>query len=77
MNNSEVVSVLNRLARCCWRGHECFRRAAESVHNSEFRRLFNIFSQQRAQFITELKAESSRLGGNAGMGAETGRPGGN
>ena len=40
---------------------------------SEFRRLFNIFSQQRAQFVSELEAEVHRLGGNvAKAGIRTG-----
>ena len=66
MNNHEVISVLNNLIETCRRGQNVFRNAAESIQNSEFRRLFNIFSQQRAQFITELQAELHRLGGEAG-----------
>jgi uncharacterized protein (TIGR02284 family) len=55
--------VLNNLIETCKRGQTVFRSAAESIQNSEFRRLFNIFSQQRAQFVTELQSEVSRLGG--------------
>jgi uncharacterized protein (TIGR02284 family) len=33
--------------------------------------LFNIFSQQRAQFITELQSEVHRLGGEAAKGIDT------
>src|SRR5262247_34875 len=65
MNNHEVISVLNNLIETCRRGQNGFRNAAESIQNSEFRRLFNIFSQQRAQFITELQSELHRLGGEA------------
>jgi uncharacterized protein (TIGR02284 family) len=64
MNNNQVISILNKLIEACSSGHEGFRNAAESTQNSEFRRLFNIFSQQRAQFVTELQAEVHRLGGN-------------
>jgi uncharacterized protein (TIGR02284 family) len=64
MNNNEVISILNNLIKTCKRGQEVFRNAAESIQNSEFRRLFNIFSQQRAQFMTELQAEVHRLGGD-------------
>ena len=64
MNNNEVIAILNDLIETCRDGQEGFRTAAENIRNSEFRRLFNIFSQQRAQFVTELQAEVHRLGGN-------------
>jgi uncharacterized protein (TIGR02284 family) len=66
MNNNEVISILNGLVETCERGERVFRSAAQGIRNSEFRRLFNIFAQQRAQFITELQAEIHRLGGDAG-----------
>jgi uncharacterized protein (TIGR02284 family) len=65
MNNNEVVSILNRLIKTCRNGEETFKTAADNIRNSEFRRLFNIFSQQRAQFVSELEAEVHRLGGTA------------
>src|SRR5438552_449960 len=68
MNNNEVIAILNDLIETCTDGQESFRVAAESIRNSEFRRLFNIFSQQRAQFVTELQAEVHRLGGDVGKG---------
>src|SRR5215471_18277985 len=68
MNNNEVVSILNKLIETCGKGQDTFRNAAENIQNSEFRRLFNIFSQQRGQFITELQAEVHRLVGGAGKG---------
>jgi uncharacterized protein (TIGR02284 family) len=71
MNNNEVISILNGLVETCKRGQDVFRSAAEGIRNSEFRRLFNIFSQQRAQFISELQGEIHRLGGDAG---KTGSP---
>ena len=64
MNNNEVISILNDLIETCKDGQEGFRTAAENIRNSEFRRLFNIFSQQRAQFVTELQSEVHRLGGD-------------
>ena len=70
MNNHEVISVVNNLIETCRRGQNVFRNAAEGIQNSEFRRLFNIFSQQRAQFITELQSEVHRLGGEAGKSDE-------
>ena len=63
MNSNDVVSILNKLIETCRTGQHTFKTAAESIQNSEFRRLFNIFSQQRAQFITELQSEVNRLGG--------------
>src|SRR5262245_60804137 len=64
MNNTEVISMLKNLVETCRRGQKGFQNAADTIHNSEFRRLFNIFSQQRVQFITELQSEVHRLGGN-------------
>jgi uncharacterized protein (TIGR02284 family) len=73
MNSSEVIAILNDLIETCRDGQECFRIAAESIRNSEFRRLFNIFSQQRVQFVSELLAEVHRLGGDvAKAGSQTG-----
>jgi uncharacterized protein (TIGR02284 family) len=74
MNNNEVIAVLDGLIGTCKRGQDGFRNAAETIQNSEFRRLFNIFSQQRAQFISELKSEVHRLGGDSAGEAE-GMPG--
>ena len=66
MNNNEVISILNDLIDTCRTGQASFHSAAESIQNSEFRRLFNIFSQQRAQFVSELQSEVHRLGGETG-----------
>jgi len=70
MNNNEVISILNGLVETCKPGDEVFRGAAENIRNSEFRRLFNIFAQQRTQFVSELQAEVHRLGGDVGTVAE-------
>ena len=61
MNNGEVISILENLITKCEKRRDSFRNAAENIQNSEFRRLFNIFSQQRAQFVSELRAEVHRL----------------
>jgi uncharacterized protein (TIGR02284 family) len=66
MNNHEVISILSDLVETGKDGEECFRNAAEHIANSEFRRLFSIFAQQRLQFVQELQAEIHRLGGDAG-----------
>jgi uncharacterized protein (TIGR02284 family) len=64
MTNNEVIPILNGLIQTCREGEKTFTTAAENIHNSEFRRLFNIFSQQRAQFFSELQTEVHRLGGS-------------
>jgi len=71
MNNSEIVAILNDLIETCRDGQEGFRTAAENIRNSEFRRLFNIFAQQRGQFVTELQAEVHRLGGAVKQGGSS------
>jgi uncharacterized protein (TIGR02284 family) len=71
MNNNEVISILHNLIETCKKGQDGFRNAAEGIQNSEFRRLFNIFSQQRAQFVTELHSEKHRLGGDQIESSET------
>src|SRR5262249_18222630 len=63
MGNDEVIAILNSLIETCKDGQDAYRTAAENISNNEFRRLFHIFSQQRAQFMTELQAEVHRLGG--------------
>jgi uncharacterized protein (TIGR02284 family) len=63
MNDPELITVLNDLIETCTDAQEQFRLAAEHTCNSEFRRLFNIFSQQRAQFVSELLTELHRLEG--------------
>jgi uncharacterized protein (TIGR02284 family) len=68
MSNNDVIKILNKLIETCRDRQDGFRTAAENIHNSEFRRFFNIFSQQRAQFVTELQAEVRRLGGEPADG---------
>ena len=63
MNNNEVVEILNGLIETCKNCQEVYRASADTIRNSEFRRLFTIFSQQRAQFASELQEELHRLGG--------------
>jgi uncharacterized protein (TIGR02284 family) len=71
MNNNDVISILKNLIETCRAGQNTFRSAADSAQNSEFRRLFNIFSQQRTQFVAELQSEVNRLGGTAGGDNDT------
>jgi uncharacterized protein (TIGR02284 family) len=64
MSHKELIAILNDLAEVCSERQKGFRWAADHISNVELRRLFNIFSQQRAQFLTELQAEVHRLGGS-------------
>jgi len=73
MSNDEVIEVLNDLIETSTDGQERFHVAAEKVSNNEFCRLFNIFSQQRAQFISELQEEVHRLGGSQRDNGSTAR----
>jgi uncharacterized protein (TIGR02284 family) len=74
MGNNDVIDILNLLIETCKDGQEGYRAAATNIQNSEFRRLFNIFSQQRAQFVSELQSEVHRLGGEpATEGSVAGR----
>jgi uncharacterized protein (TIGR02284 family) len=65
MGNNDVIDILNDLIETCRDGQEGYRVAAANIQNSEFRRLFNIFAQQRVQFVSELQSEVHRLGGEA------------
>lgn len=64
MNNDEVISTLNELIETCKDGENGYQTAAENIENGEYKQLFNQYSQQRAKFANELKAEVSRLGGD-------------
>ncbi len=64
MNNEEVISTLNDLIETCKDGKNGYQTAAENIENSEYKKLFNEFSQQRENFANELKAEVGRLGGD-------------
>ena len=63
MNDS--ITVLNDLIETCKDGEEGFKQAAEGVKDAQLRALFLQYSQQRAQFASELRALVSRLGGKA------------
>ena len=63
-DNDNVTSTLNNLIETCKDGENGFRTAADGVKNSELKTLFNTYSQQRAQFASELQAEVRNLGGD-------------
>jgi len=62
--NDETVSTLNNLIETCRDGQKGFQTAAEGVTDPEFKRLFEQYSQQRAQFVGELQSEVRQLGGD-------------
>jgi uncharacterized protein (TIGR02284 family) len=59
-DTSNAVSTLNGLINLCRDGVEGFRLAAENAKSTELKSLFTRYSQQRAQFATELQAEVAR-----------------
>ncbi|MGQ0763801.1 MAG: ferritin-like domain-containing protein [Acidobacteriota bacterium] len=71
LDNDEVISTLNNLIETCKDGQDGFRTAAEGVKNSELTKLFNTYSQQRAQFASELQSEVRSLGGESEQSGST------
>ena len=61
--SKEVIRTLNNLIETCRDGQEGFRQAAEAVEDRELQSLFDSYSRQRSQFISDLQAEVRRLGG--------------
>jgi uncharacterized protein (TIGR02284 family) len=57
----ETGSTLNELIQTCKDGETGFRAAAESVEDSNLRRLFESYVQQRVEFAAELQLEVRRL----------------
>lgn len=61
--NDDIISTLNNLIQTCKDGADGFREAAEGVKSDDLRDLFTRYTQQRAQFATELQDEVRKLGG--------------
>jgi uncharacterized protein (TIGR02284 family) len=57
----DVASTLNQLIQTCKDGENGFRTAADAVDDPNLRRLFESYSQQRAEFAAELQPEVERL----------------
>lgn len=62
-DNDNVISTLNNLIQTCKDGADGFREAAEGVKSDDLRDLFTRYTQQRAQFTSELQDEVRKLGG--------------
>ena len=61
--NDDTISTLNNLIQTCKDGADGFREAAQGVKSDDLRDLFTRYSQQRAQFTTEIQDEVRKLGG--------------
>jgi uncharacterized protein (TIGR02284 family) len=62
VTSGDIASTLNNLIQTCKDGSDGFREAAKGVQDDELRDLFTRYSQQRAQFATELQDEVTKLG---------------
>ncbi len=62
-HQEKVISTLNKLIETCKDGEEGFRNAAEHMKTTAHKELCIQYSQQRAQFASELTREVQRLGG--------------
>jgi uncharacterized protein (TIGR02284 family) len=56
-----VVSTLNQLIQTCIDGENGFAAAAQAAEEPSLQRLFQSYSQQRAEFAAELELEVRRL----------------
>jgi uncharacterized protein (TIGR02284 family) len=64
IDNDNTISTLNNLIETCRDGQNGFQAASDGVNNSELKKLFLGYSQQRAQFAGDLQNEVRRLGGD-------------
>lgn len=54
-SNDDVISVLNNLIETCRDGQNGFQAAAEGITQTEVKKLFAQYAQQRAQFVGERR----------------------
>jgi uncharacterized protein (TIGR02284 family) len=60
-----TITVLKDLIETLKDGREGFKTAAEDAKDSELRALFTQFSDQRAQFVSELQSRLQLIGADA------------
>lgn len=60
--DSDVIKALNDLIEICKDGENGFRTAAEGIEDPTLKRLFESYSQQRAEFAAELQSQVRRAG---------------
>ncbi len=63
VNREELILSLNDLIEACRDGESGFQTAADYVKDPELKKRFNQYSEQRAQFASELQSEVRQLGG--------------
>jgi uncharacterized protein (TIGR02284 family) len=61
-DQKKTRDILHNLIETCRDGQNGFRESAEHIKNPEVKAFFNQQSLQRAQFASELEAETHRLG---------------
>jgi uncharacterized protein (TIGR02284 family) len=64
-HNNDTIRILNDLIETCEDGEHGFRLAAEDAKDAELRSLLQRYSDQRRDFVRELRALVTQLGGNA------------
>ena len=68
MNTEEAADVLRNLIQTLGDGKEGFRLAADAIDNSDLKKLFTHYSEQRAQFAMDLHKLSNGFGDPADNG---------
>jgi uncharacterized protein (TIGR02284 family) len=63
VNREELIECLNDLIETCRDGENGFQTAANHVRDAELKKLFTQYSEQRAQFASELQSEVRQLRG--------------
>ena len=61
-NQEKAIPVLNDLVHYLEDGKEGYHKAAEKIENADIKTMFNLYSQKRAEFSSELQNEISRMG---------------
>jgi uncharacterized protein (TIGR02284 family) len=61
--NDKVISILNELIETCRDGENGFRVASEDAKDPDLKSLFTRYSQQRAQFASDLQTAVHQRGG--------------
>jgi uncharacterized protein (TIGR02284 family) len=64
IDNEHVLSTLNGLIETCRDGQQGFQTALDAVTDSELKKLFHLYAQERAKFVAELELEVRCHGGS-------------
>jgi uncharacterized protein (TIGR02284 family) len=63
MDKDQVISIINDLIEKCKDTENSFYAGADSVKDSNLKKLFNTYAQEYMQFAAELQREIHRLDG--------------